>query len=327
MANLLDQLKSMTTVVSDTGDINAIKKFKPTDATTNPSLIATASAMPAYQQVVDDVLLAARKASPADASDKDVAAAAFKTLAVAFGRKILEIVPGRVSTEVDARMSYDTEKSLDAARDIIQQYEAAGIGRDRVLIKLASTWAGIKAAEILEQEGIHCNMTLLFGMHQAVASAEAKVTLISPFVGRILDWYKKDTGKEYSGAEDPGVESVTEIYNYYKKFGYKTVVMGASFRNTGEIKELAGCDLLTIAPKLLEELQTTEGELPRKLDPNAAKNLPIEKMTMDEATFEKMHAENRMAHDKLTEGIEGFGKALEELEQLLAKRLAELPKQ
>lgn len=327
MANLLDQLKSMTTVVSDTGDINAIKKFKPTDATTNPSLIAAASAMPAYQQVVDDVLLAARKASPADASDKDVAAAAFKTLAVAFGRKILEIVPGRVSTEVDARMSYDTEKSLDAARDIIQQYEAAGIGRDRVLIKLASTWAGIKAAEILEQEGIHCNMTLLFGMHQAVASAEAKVTLISPFVGRILDWYKKDTGKEYSGAEDPGVESVTEIYNYYKKFGYKTVVMGASFRNTGEIKELAGCDLLTIAPKLLEELQTTEGELPRKLDPNAAKNLPIEKMTMDEATFEKMHAENRMAHDKLTEGIEGFGKALEELEQLLAKRLAELPKQ
>lgn len=327
MANLLDQLKSMTTVVSDTGDINAIKKFKPTDATTNPSLIATASAMPAYQQLVDDVLLAARKASPADASDKDVAAAAFKTLAVAFGRKILEIVPGRVSTEVDARMSYDTEKSLDAARDIIQQYEAAGIGRDRVLIKLASTWAGIKAAEILEQEGIHCNMTLLFGMHQAVASAEAKVTLISPFVGRILDWYKKDTGKEYSGASDPGVESVTEIYNYYKKFGYKTVVMGASFRNTGEIKELAGCDLLTIAPKLLEELQTTEGELPRKLDPNAAKDLPIEKMIMDEAIFEKMHAENRMAHDKLTEGIEGFGKALEELEQLLAKRLAELPKQ
>ena len=327
MANLLDQLKSMTTVVSDTGDINAIKKFKPTDATTNPSLIATASAMPAYQQVVDDVLLAARKASPADASDKDVAAAAFKTLAVAFGRKILEIVPGRVSTEVDARMSYDTEKSLAAARDIIQQYEAAGIGRDRVLIKLASTWAGIKAAEILEQEGIHCNMTLLFGMHQAVASAEAKVTLISPFVGRILDWYKKDTGKDYAGASDPGVESVTEIYNYYKKFGYKTVVMGASFRNTGEIKELAGCDLLTIAPKLLEELQTTEGELPRKLDPNAAKDLPIEKMTMDEATFEKMHAENRMAHDKLTEGIEGFGKALEELEQLLAKRLAELPKQ
>ena len=327
MANLLDQLKSMTTVVSDTGDINAIKKFKPTDATTNPSLIATASAMPAYQQVVDDVLLAARKASPADASDKDVAAAAFKTLAVAFGLKILEIVPGRVSTEVDARMSYDTEKSLAAARDIIQQYEAAGIGRDRVLIKLASTWAGIKAAEILEQEGIHCNMTLLFGMHQAVASAEAKVTLISPFVGRILDWYKKDTGKDYAGANDPGVESVTEIYNYYKKFGYKTVVMGASFRNTGEIKELAGCDLLTIAPKLLEELQTTEGELPRKLDPNAAKNLPIEKMIMDEATFEKMHAENRMAHDKLTEGIEGFGKALEELEQLLAKRLAELPKQ
>ncbi len=327
MANLLDQLKSMTTVVSDTGDINAIKAYKPTDATTNPSLIAAAAGMPAYQQIVDDVLTTARHASPAEASDKDVAAAAFKTLAVAFGRKILDIVPGRVSTEVDARLSYDTEKSLAAARDIIQQYEAAGVGRERVLIKLASTWAGIKAAETLEQEGIHCNMTLLFGIHQAVACAEAKVTLISPFVGRILDWYKKDTGKDYAGAEDPGVESVTEIYNYYKKFGYKTVVMGASFRNSGEIKELAGCDLLTIAPKLLEELKTTEGELPRKLDPEAARGLPIEKISMDEATFEKMHAEDRMAHDKLKEGIEGFSKALEELEQLLEKRLSELPKE
>jgi transaldolase len=259
MANLLDQLKSMTTVVSDTGDINAIKQYKPTDATTNPSLIATAAGMPEYQSIVDDVLQNARKASGGSGSDKDVAAAAFKTLAVAFGRKILEIVPGRVSTEVDARLSYDTEGSLAAARDIIGQYKEAGIGRERVLIKLASTWEGIKAAEILEKEGIHCNMTLLFGIHQAVACAEAKVTLISPFVGRILDWYKKDTGKDYKGADDPGVQSVTEIYHYYKKFGYKTVVMGASFRNTGEIIELAGCDLLTIAPKLLEELQTTEG--------------------------------------------------------------------
>ncbi|MDQ2924612.1 MAG: transaldolase, partial [Acidobacteriota bacterium] len=266
MANLLDQLKSMTTVVSDTGDINAIKQYKPTDATTNPSLIAAAAGMPAYHQIVDDCLESARKAVGDKASDEEVAKAAFKTLAVAFGRKILEIVPGRVSTEVDARLSFDTEKSLAAAREIIKQYEAAGIGRERVLIKLASTWEGIKAAEILEKEGIHCNMTLLFGMHQAVASAEAKVTLISPFVGRILDWYKKDTGKDYEGANDPGVQSVTEIYNYYKKFGYKTVVMGASFRNTGEIKELAGCDLLTIAPKLLEELQDTEGTLPRKLD-------------------------------------------------------------
>jgi len=319
-------LKSMTTVVSDSGDINAIKQYKPTDSTTNPSLIAAAAGMPAYRQIVDDVLQNARKAAPAGASDKDVAAAAFKTLAVAFGRKILEIIPGRVSTEVDARLSYDTDKSLAAARDIIKQYNDAGIGNERVLIKLASTWEGIKAAEILETEGIHCNMTLLFGMHQAVASAEAKVTLISPFVGRILDWYKKDTGKDYAGADDPGVQSVTEIYNYYKKFGYKTVVMGASFRNTGEIKEIAGCDLLTIAPKLLEELQSSEGVLPRKLDPEKAKGMDIEKITVDKATFDKMHAADRMAHDKLKEGIEGFAKSLEDLEKLLEKRLSDLPK-
>jgi len=326
MANLLEQLKSMTTVVSDTGDINAIKQYKPTDATTNPSLIATAAQMPEYQSIVDDVLQAAREKAGESASDKDVAAAAFKTLAVAFGRKILDIVPGRVSTEVDARLSYDTEAELAAARDIIQQYEQAGISRERVLIKLASTWQGIKAAEILEKEGIHCNMTLLFGIHQAVACAEAKVTLISPFVGRILDWYKKDTGKDYQGAEDPGVESVTEIYHYYKKFGYKTVVMGASFRNLGEITELAGCDLLTIAPKFLDQLQKTEGHLERKLDVAKSADDPIEKITVDEATFNKMHAENRMAHDKLKEGIENFSTALEDLEKLLAKRLSELPK-
>ncbi len=326
MANLLDQLKSMTTVVSDTGDINSIKQFKPTDSTTNPSLIAAAAQMPEYQSIVDGVLQEAREKAGDGASDKDVAAAAFKTLAVAFGRKILEIVPGRVSTEVDARLSYDTEKSIATARDIIQQYEQAGISRERVLIKLASTWEGIRAAEILEKDGIHCNMTLLFGMHQAIASAEAKVTLISPFVGRILDWYKKDTGKDYTSANDPGVESVTEIYNYYKKFGYKTVVMGASFRNIGEITELGGCDLLTIAPKLLDELQKTEGTLERKLDPAKAAGLDIQKIPMDKATFDKMHAENRMAHDKLKEGIEGFSKALEDLEKVLAKRLSELPK-
>jgi transaldolase len=325
MSTLLDQLKSMTTVVSDTGDINAIKQYKPTDATTNPSLIATAAGMPEYQSIVDDVLKNAREKNP-NADDKEVAAAAFKTLAVAFGRKILEIVPGRVSTEVDARLSYDTEASLAAARDIIHQYNEAGIGNERVLIKLASTWEGIKAAEILETEGIHCNLTLLFGLHQAVACAEAKVTLISPFVGRILDWYKANENKEYRGPSDPGVKSVTEIYHYFKKFGYKTVVMGASFRNTSEIIELAGCDLLTIAPKLLEELRTTEGVLIRKLDPRTSKNDPIEKITVDKATFDKMHAENKMASDKLSEGIAGFSKALEDLEKLLAKRLSELPK-
>jgi transaldolase len=324
MANLLDQLKSFTTVVSDTGDINAIKQYRPTDATTNPSLIAAAAQMPEYQSIVDDCLKTAREEVGNSASDEDVAAAAFKTLAVAFGRKILEIVPGRVSTEVDARLSYDTEKTLAAARDIIAQYHAAGISNDQVLVKIASTWEGIKAAEILEQEGIHCNLTLLFGLHQAIACAEAKVTLISPFVGRILDWYKKDTGKEYAGAEDPGVQSVTQIYYYYKKFGYKTQVMGASFRNTGEITELAGCDLLTIAPKLLDELQKTEGTLALKLDASKAAAMPIEKLPMDKATFDAMHARDRMAYDKLKEGIEGFSKALEDLEALLAKRVAEL---
>jgi transaldolase len=326
MANLLDQLKSVTTVVADSGDINSIKKYKPTDSTTNPSLIEAAAQMPEYQSIVDDVLQTAREKAGENASDEDVAAAAFKTLAVAFGRKILDIVPGRVSTEVDARLSYDSEKTMEQAHDIIQQYEDAGISRERILIKIASTWEGIKAAEKLEQEGIHCNLTLLFGLHQAVACAEAKVTLISPFVGRILDWYKADTGQEYRGPNDPGVKSVTEIYHYYKKFGYKTVVMGASFRNTSEIIERAGCDLLTIAPKYLEELQTTQGMLIRKLDPTTSKNDPIKRITMDQATFEKMHAENRMAHDKLKEGIEGFSKALEDLEQLLTKRLSELPK-
>ena len=327
MSSLLEQLRTMTTVVSDTGDINSIKQFRPQDSTTNPSLIATAAGQPEYQSIVDDVLMNARKEAGTDASDKDVAAYAFKTLAVAFGRKILEIIPGRVSTEVDARLSYDTEGSVATARDIISQYDKAGISRDRVLIKLASTWEGIQAAEILEREGIHCNMTLLFGLHQAIACAEAKATLISPFVGRILDWYKKDTGKDYTAAEDPGVRSVTTIYNYYKKFDYKTVVMGASFRNIGEITELAGCDLLTIAPKLLKELDSTEADLPRKLDPANAKPMQIDRISMDKATFDKMHAADRMATDKLTEGIEGFSKALEELEKLLAKRLSELPKQ
>jgi transaldolase len=321
---LLEQLREMTVVVADTGDFESIEQFKPQDTTTNPSLLTAAAQMPQYQQIVDDVLLEARKQLGPQAKDGDVANLAFKHLAVAFGKKILAIVPGRVSSEVDARLSYDTAATMKQAREIIQQYDQAGISRARILIKIASTWAGIKAAEQLEKEGIHCNLTLLFGMHQAVACAEAKVTLISPFVGRILDWYKKDTGKDYQGADDPGVQSVTKIYNYFKKFGYKTVVMGASFRNVGEIRHLAGCDLLTIAPKLLEELKETEGDLPRMLDPEKAPSLQIEKIPMNEEIFEKMHAEDRMAHDKLKEGIEGFSEALVKLEKLLADRLAKM---
>jgi transaldolase len=321
---LLEQLREMTVVVADSGDIESIEQFKPQDSTTNPSLIAAAAEMPQYQPIVDEVLLEAKKQLGPQAKDSDVANLAFRHLAVAFGKKILAIVPGRVSTEVDARLSYDTEATVKQAHEIIDQYDKAGISRERVLIKIASTWPGIKAAEQLEKEGIHCNLTLLFGMHQAIACAEAKVTLISPFVGRILDWYKKDTGKDYQGVDDPGVQSVTKIYNYFKKFGYKTVVMGASFRNIGEIRELAGCDLLTIAPKLLEELKDTQADLPRKLDPKNSQSLEIEKIPMDEATFERMHAEDRMAHDKLKEGIEGFSAALEKLEKLLADRLAKM---
>ncbi len=319
-----EQLRAMTVIVADTGEIQEIEKIKPQDATTNPSLITTAVQLPQYQPIMDEVLLAAKKKLGGGAKDKDVANLAFKGLAVEFGKRILKIVPGRVSTEVDARLSYDTDATLSQAREIIQQYAAAGVSKDRVLIKIASTWEGIRAAEVLEKEGIHCNMTLLFGIHQAVAAAEARATLISPFVGRILDWYKKDTGKDYQGADDPGVQSVTNIYNYFKKFDYKTVVMGASFRNIGEIQQLAGCDLLTIAPKLIEELEATQADLPRQLDPAKSKTMQIEKLVIDKSTFDKMHAENRMAHDKLKEGIEGFSAALEKLESLLAKRLAEL---
>ena len=321
---LLAQLREMTTVVADTGDIEAIEKVRPQDATTNPSLLAAAAQMPAYSKIIDDVLLDAKKQLGEDADDAKVTKLAFENLAVAFGKKILQIIPGRVSTEVDARLSYDTEGTIAQARSIIQKYETAGVSRERILIKIASTWEGIRAAERLEQEGIHCNLTLLFGIHQAVACAEARVTLISPFVGRILDWYKKDTGKDYQGADDPGVQSVTRIYNYFKKYGHKTLVMGASFRNTGEIIELAGCDLLTISPHFLEELDATEGTLERKLDPAKAQSMEIEKLTIDKATFDKMHEADRMAHDKLSEGIDGFTKALVQLEQQLAKRLSEL---
>ena len=325
--NLLEQLKEMTVVVADTGDIQAIETFKPQDATTNPSLITAASQMPQYQSIVDDTLKDARDTLGKDATEAQVVTLAFDRLAVSFGLKILDIIPGRVSTEVDARLSFDTEATIAKGRELIAQYETAGVSKQRILIKIASTWEGIQAAAVLEKEGIHCNLTLLFGLHQAIACAENNITLISPFVGRILDWYKKDTGRDsYPSAEDPGVLSVAEVYNYYKKFGYKTEVMGASFRNIGEITELAGVDLLTIAPALLDVLQSTEAELPRMLNPQTAESMSIEKIAMDKATFDKMHVENRMASDKLAEGIDGFSKALVSLEELLAERLENLEK-
>ena len=322
---LLDQLREMTVVVADTGDIQAIETFTPRDATTNPSLITAAAQMPQYQDIVDATLRGARQDAGADAPAAKVVGLAFDRLAVSFGLKILQIIPGRVSTEVDARLSYDTAATVAKGRELIAQYEANGVSRERILIKIASTWEGIQAAAELEKEGIHCNLTLLFGMHQAVACAEAGVTLISPFVGRILDWYKKDTGRTaYPPQEDPGVLSVTQIYTYYKKFGHPTEVMGASFRNMGEITELAGCDLLTISPALLAELQATQGDLPRKLDAAKAATAAIERIPMDQATFERMHAADRMAKEKLAEGIAGFTQALETLETLLATRLKAL---
>ncbi|MCB9692400.1 MAG: transaldolase [Alphaproteobacteria bacterium] len=319
MATLFEQLETMTVIVADTGDFNAIKAFRPRDATTNPSLITAAAQMPEYDAVVDGALEKARQeASGTDA----IIARAIDRLAVDFGLRILEEIPGRVSTEVDARLSWDTDGTIAKARELIAMYEAAGASRERILIKIASTWEGIQAARVLEQEGIHCNLTLLFGLHQAIACAEAKVTLISPFVGRILDWYKKDTGiTHYAPEEDPGVVSVTRIYEYYKRHGHQTEVMGASFRNLDEILELAGCDLLTIAPKFLDALHRTTGELDRMLDPVESAKRGADAIPMDEATFRKMHADDRMATEKLDEGIEGFSKALVELEELLKSRL------
>lgn len=326
--NLLQQLKEMTVVVADTGDIQAIEAFKPRDATTNPSLITAAAQMPEYQSIVDETLKQARQDLSTTATADQVAGLAFDRLAVSFGLKILQIIPGRVSTEVDARLSFDTHATIAKGRELIAQYESKGVSRERILIKIAATWEGIQAAAVLEKEGIHCNLTLLFGLHQAIACAEAGITLISPFVGRILDWYKKDTGREfYAPQEDPGVLSVTQIYTYFKKFGYKTEVMGASFRSAGEITELAGCDLLTISPSLLAELAATQGELSRKLDAGKAVSAQIERIAVDQATFERMHEADRMASDKLSEGIAGFTKALETLEQLLAARLTILESQ
>ena len=317
--NLLEQLKIFTQVVADTGDFASIEAYRPTDATTNPSLIYAASQDEKYKSLIDDALSFAKKSS----TDKNVRLSkAMDKLAVNFGLEMLKIVPGRVSTEVDARLSFDTEATVKKARELISLYEAEGIPRERILIKVASTWEGIKAAEIIEKEGIHCNLTLLFSQAQAIACAEAGVRLISPFVGRILDWHKKDRGvSEITATEDPGVISVTRIYNYYKKFGYPTQVMGASFRNIGEICELAGCDLLTISPKLLEELEQTEGTLTRKLDADAAHRMEIEKISLDEKSFRWMMNEDAMATEKLAEGIRNFTKDLIKLENQIATKL------
>jgi len=324
MANLLDQLAAMTVVVADTGDLEAIRQFTPRDATTNPSLILAAAQIPAYQDLIDRSLRESREAIGIEAGADAVVSEALDEISVTFGKEILKIVPGRVSTEVDARLSYDTEATVAKAHKLIGLYQQAGIGRERVLIKIASTWEGIRAAERLEKEGIHCNLTLLFGFAQAVACAEAGVTLISPFVGRILDWYKKSTGREsYPAPEDPGVVSVTQIFNYFKTYGYRTEVMGASFRNTDEIIELAGCDLLTISPSLMDQLRSTEAELPRKLDATAPGDTEA-RIQIDQASFAERMAADPMATEKLDEGIRGFSKAIETLEAQLAHRLVEL---
>ncbi len=315
----LDELKKLTTVVSDSGEFEEIKKYKPTDATTNPSLILAAATKPEYQFLIEEAMEYGKKKG---SNKEQIVSAALEKIFVNFGLEILKIVPGRVSTEVDARLSFDIEGSIAKAKRFISLYEEAGISKERVLIKLSSTWEGIKAAEALEKEGIHCNMTLLFSMAQAIGCAEAKATLISPFVGRILDWYKKTENKAgYPPAEDPGVISVTEIYNYYKKFGIKTQIMGASFRNTDEILELAGCDLLTIAPKLLEELSLMEGPVPHKLDTAKAQTLSLEKITLTEKDFRWMLCQNAMASEKLDEGIRNFAKDALKLEKIIEQKL------
>ena len=317
MTTQLDSLRSMTVVVADTGDIDAIKKYQPQDATTNPSLILSASALPQYAPLIDEAITYA-KAQSADKAQQLIDAE--DKLAVNIGLEILKIVPGRISTEVDARLSYDTQATVEKARKLIALYNAACISNDRILIKIASTWQGIRAAEILEKEGINCNLTLLFSEAQARACAEAGVYLISPFVGRILDWYKANTDKkEYAPAEDPGVISVTKIYNYYKEYGYKTVVMGASFRNVGEIIELAGCDRLTIAPALLKELQENTTPLVRKLEYKGEVKAKPQPLT--EAEFYWQHNSDAMAVEKLADGIRKFAVDQEKLEAMLLAKL------
>jgi transaldolase len=316
MASLLEQLKSMTTIVADTGEVDAIKTLKPVDATTNPSLLLKASQLPQCESMIEEAIAYAK--AQGGSTEEQVENAADK-LAVAVGLEILNHIPGRISTEVDASLSFNIDKMVAKGKKLIKLYNDAGVSNDRVLIKLASTWEGIKAGEILEKEGINCNLTLLFSFAQARACAEAGVFLISPFVGRIMDWYKVKTGQEYAPADDPGVQSVTRIYNWYKEHGFNTVVMGASFRNIGEITELAGCDRLTVAPALLTELENTEGTLDKKLVDNGAKTEKPAKLTEEQFRFD--HNEDAMATEKLAEGIRNFVIDQNKLEKALAEKL------
>lgn len=319
MPNSLDTLKSLTTVVADTGDFETLAAYAPQDATTNPSLILKALQKDEYASVLDDAIASAANANPGDGEDKvDLV---IDHLLIGFGRKILEIVPGRVSTEVDARLSFDTEATIAKARELIALYEAAGVSRERILIKIASTWECIQAAKVLQKEGINCNMTLLFSLAQAVACAEVGAKLVSPFVGRILDWFKANTETDYSAENDPGVASVKEIYTYYKKFGHETEVMGASFRNVGEILELAGCDLLTISPALLEELQGMDVEVPKKLDAEAAKSADITPLDVSEKSFRWLLNQDAMATEKLAQGIRVFSQDSQKVRKMVAENL------
>ncbi len=310
MSNQLEQLKQFTVVVADTGDFESMREYQPQDATTNPSLILKASQQEQYAHLVEQAVKDAGASAPVGSI--------IDRVLIAFGKEILQIVPGRVSTEVDARLSFDSRGTIEKARELIALYEADGIPRERVLIKIASTWEGIAAATQLEKEGIRCNLTLMFSLAQAVACAEGGIQLISPFVGRIYDWYKKNTGGEYHGAEDPGVQSVRQIYTYYRKFGHETEVMGASFRNTGQILELAGCDLLTIGTGLLEELQNNDGPVERKLSPALADEAEIERLVLDEKTFRFLLNEDAMATEKTAEGIRAFSADIVKMEALIA---------
>jgi len=317
--NQLDQLKSFTTIVADTGDFQTIKEYAPQDATTNPTLILKAVQKEEYAALANQAVVACKDSGLAGQSLTDAVA---NELLVLFGIEILNIVPGRVSTEVDARLSYDMESTVSKAREIIRLYESKGINSDRILIKIASTWEGINAAAVLEKEGIHCNLTLLFSLVQAVHCAESGITLISPFVGRIMDWFKAKSGQEYIPSEDPGVLSVQSIYNYYKKFGYKTEVMGASFRNKGEITELAGCDLLTISPGLLAELQSDMDSIDRKLSPESAQEMDIKRIEITEKSFRWLLSEDAMATEKTAEGIRNFAVDIRKLEAMIQEKLA-----